>query len=541
MYVDSCKTGKYTRHLLRESFREGGKVKHRTILNISHLPDEEINALKLALKHKQNLQSLIDQKVEATQGKSVGSVWVIDQIAKELGIKKALGNTDAGKLALYQVYARVLEQGSRLSAIRLNKIHSLTEVLSITKDFNENHLYENLNWLAENQNTIEEKLIRSHYKDSDTQPQLFLYDVTSSYLEGEHNELSAFGYNRDGKKNKKQIVIGLLCDQDGCPVSIEVFPGNTNDTKTFSNQLVKICKRFESKGITLVGDRGMIKGPQIEEIEQKELTYITAITNQQIQTLEKNGIIQMELFEEVLSEIEDGDIRYILRRNPVREQEIQKSRQSKLEALQDFVEKQITYLKYHPRARTETAKNKVQEYLEKLSLESFVDLEEDGNYFQIVIDSEKLEGISRFDGCYAIKTNVSKDLADKEQIHGRYKDLSKVESAFRTCKSNLELRPIHVRKEDRTKGHVFIVMLAYQIVRRLEHYWKDLDLTVKEGLSSLQSICIHELHTKNTSLGYSIPKPSSLNKELLDAIGIKLPTQLKSTKTGVSTKKHNEI
>lgn len=367
MYVDSCKTGKYTRHLLRESFREGGKVKHRTILNISHLPDEEINALKLALKHKQNLQSLIDQKVEATQGKSVGSVWVIDQIAKELGIKKALGNTDAGKLALYQVYARVLEQGSRLSAIRLNKIHSLTEVLSITKDFNENHLYENLNWLAENQNTIEEKLIRSHYKDSDTQPQLFLYDVTSSYLEGEHNELSAFGYNRDGKKNKKQIVIGLLCDQDGCPVSIEVFPGNTNDTKTFSNQLVKICKRFESKGITLVGDRGMIKGPQIEEIEQKELTYITAITNQQIQTLEKNGIIQMELFEEVLSEIEDGDIRYILRRNPVREQEIQKSRQSKLEALQDFVEKQITYLKYHPRARTETAKNKVQEYLEKLS------------------------------------------------------------------------------------------------------------------------------------------------------------------------------
>ena len=109
MYVDSCKTGKYTRHLLRESFREGGKVKHRTILNISHLPDEEINALKLALKHKQNLQSLIDQKVEATQGKSVGSVWVIDQIAKELGIKKALGNTDAGKLALYQVYARVLE------------------------------------------------------------------------------------------------------------------------------------------------------------------------------------------------------------------------------------------------------------------------------------------------------------------------------------------------------------------------------------------------------------------------------------------------
>ena len=368
MYVDtstvrSAKGKTYTRHLLRRSYREGGKVKHRTIANLSPCSPKEIEAIRLALRHKQDLTALVSLKddLRIEQGLSVGAIWTVFDVARRLGIVAALGPTREGKLALWQVIARVIDQGSRLSAVRLAGSHGACDVLNLEK-FNEDHLYKNLDWLCENQARIENCLFekRNGKKRNEDKQQLFLYDVTSSYLEGTENELAAFGYSRDGKKGKPQIVIGLLCDETGMPLSIEVFPGNTKDPATFSAQVRKVVERFGGGEVTFVGDRGMIKSGQIEDLNKEDFHYITAITKPQIEKLLKTGVIQMALFDQDLAEVEASEgIRYVLRRNPVRAAEVAQVRQDKLESVQKEVDKQNLYLAEHPRAQVEVARRKV--------------------------------------------------------------------------------------------------------------------------------------------------------------------------------------
>jgi hypothetical protein len=254
------KSGKlYQSILLRESYREHGKVKKRTIANLSRCSEQEIKAITLALAHKHDLSKVGPQtdSISIKEGLSFGGAWVVYQVAKELGIIAALGNSRDGQLALWQILARVLEQGSRLSAVRLGETYAIAPILSLKKGFNEDRLYENLVWLAEHQTEIEDKLFFQNERTST----LFLYDVTSSYLEGTENALADWGYNRDGKKGKKQIVIGLLADQEGSPIATEVFQGNTNDVATFRSQVEKAKQRFGCERVTFVGDRGMINSP----------------------------------------------------------------------------------------------------------------------------------------------------------------------------------------------------------------------------------------------------------------------------------------
>src|SRR2546428_9563526 len=305
MYIDTShitRGGKtYTRHLLRESYRAHGKVLHRTLANVSHCSEAEIEAIRLALRHKGELEHLgpIQDTITLQQGPSFGAVWTVYHVARRLGIAQALGTTREGKLALWQVMARVIDQGSGLSAVRLAMAHAACDVLGVGA-FDEDALYENLDWLAGAQASVEDRLFAQRTK---TKPvSLFLYDVTSSYLEGTHNELAAFGYNRDGKKGKRQIVIGLLCDEDGQPVSIEVFPGNTQDPQTFAAQINKVKARFGVHAITFVGDRGMIKGQQIADLAQQGLHYITAITKPQSEKLLKQGTLNLDLFVQELAE-----------------------------------------------------------------------------------------------------------------------------------------------------------------------------------------------------------------------------------------------
>src|SRR5438128_5177676 len=306
MYVDTShitRGGKtYTRNLLRESYRANGKVLHRTIANLSQCSAAEIEAIRLALRHKQDLENLgtVQDAVTLKQGVSFGAVWTVYHVARRLGIDKALGTTREGKLALWQVMARVIDQGSRLSAVRLAMSHAACDVLGLDT-FDEDALYENLDWLAGAQARIEDRLFVQRTKT--TPVSLFLYDVTSSYVEGTHNALAAFGYNRDGKKGKRQIVIGLLCDEDGHPVSIEVFPGNTQDPQTFAGQITKVNARFGVHEIIFVGDRGMIKGQHIAGLAQQGLHDITASKKPQIEKLLRQGTLQMDLFDQELAEV----------------------------------------------------------------------------------------------------------------------------------------------------------------------------------------------------------------------------------------------
>lgn len=537
MYIDSCTVnnqGKpYVRHLLRHSYRENGKVKKETIANLSSCSSEEIAAIKLAFKHKDNLGAVSGKPVvETIQGKSVGAVLLLHAIAKRIGLTQALGHDRMGKLALWQVLARIIDQGSRLSSVRLAVVHALSPLG--LEPFNEDCLYDNLKWLSEQQEVIENRLFQAlPNKDA----KLFLYDVTSSYLEGECNELAAFGYNRDGKKGKLQIVIGLLCNSEGIPLTVQVFEGNTNDPKTLEEPIKKARERFGVTEVIFVGDRGMIKSAQIETIKTHGFHYITAITKPQIETLIKKGVIQLSLFESELVEVTDQSTRYVLRKNPVRLAEIEDQKHDKLQTLKQKLEESNQYLKEHKRAKPGTQLTKLNSKAKQLKIDHWITLTVSERSIQLQLNKEALAEDSRLDGCYVLKTELSNDQLGKQEVHDRYKDLIMVEQAFRTFKtSHLELRPIFVRRESSTRGHVFVVMLAYRLILELKKYWADLNITVEEGISALTTLCLHETKINGTSAGQQIPKPNALIAQLFKEAKVSIPNSIEQKEINVYTK-----
>lgn len=548
MFIDYSKTksasGKiYSRILLRMAYRENGKVKHKTFGNLTHCSQQEIDAIDFALKHKEKLPEILahgnNPDYSSRQGLSVGSVYVVHEIAKRLGITAALGTGRNAQLALWQIIARVIDQGSRLSAVRLATSHAACDILGIESSFTEDDLYENLDWLCENQSRIEQRLFKHRYGDK--KPQLFLYDVTSSYLEGEHNALAAFGYNRDGKKGKKQIVVGLLCDEDGIPLSIEVFKGNTADVKTMPDQIKKVSERFGCAEVTFVGDRGMIKNTVIDELETHEhFHYITALTTPQMETLIKKETIQLSLFDHELVEIcdQEENIRYILRRNPIRAEEIAQTRQEKKMTVEALVAKKNSYLQEHAQAHVAVAEKDVVAKIKQLKLDGWLCVSSADRVLTLVTSEDALAEESKLDGCYIIKTDLQKEVADMKLVHSRYKDLAQVEWAFGTSKTaELEMRPINVRKESRTRGHVFVVMLAYMIVQELSKLWTSVDLKVEEALNELSTLCLTEMCNAGVVVCNTIPVPRGSIKRLLDDARVIMPPALPSKGIVVATRK----
>ena len=527
----------YTSIYLRESYREGHRVRKREIANLTHCDPQEIAAIELALKFKGNLAALGSlEKIQLSQGLSVGAVWTLYETARRLGLDRALGQTFDGQLALWQVLARVLDQGSRLSAVRLAQVHAAGDVLGLRRGFDENDLYANLTWLSAHQPAIEQRLFAA--RRGPHPPELFLYDVTSSYLEGEQNAYGDYGYPRDGKKGKKQIVIGLLCDEHGAPVSTEVFRGNTQDPKTFGAQVKKASQRFGCQRVTFVGDRGMIKSGQVEELAQAGFHYITAITKPQIESLLKAGVLQMDLFDAAVCEVQHEGLRYVLRRNPLRAEQLAASRADKQARVERLREERNRYLAERPRAKVTTAEKALRAKIAQLKIEAWLSVEAEGRTAKLVVNSSALEEVSRLDGCYVIKTDLPASAASKQVVHDRYKDLAEVERAFRTCKTvHLETRPIHVRTAEHTRGHVLVVMLAYLIRRELSRAWTSLDVTVEEGLHQLQTLCSTLMKVEGGGSCLRIPTPEAGSRALLKALDIGLPDALPHTEVRVVTRK----
>lgn len=529
----------YKRVLLRTSYREGKKVKHKTIANLSRQSEETIEAIRFALKNKQDIHKFlvsIEETPSLKKGPAVAAIYALMHIARQLGITSALGNTIEGRLALWQVFARVIAQGSRLSAVRLASTHATCDLLNV-ESFNEDNLYNNLDWLSDNQEKIEKKLFSAKMA-SGMDLNLFLYDVTSSYTEGDKNEYSNFGYNRDKKRGKKQIVIGLLTAYDGDPVSIQVFEGNRTDNTTFVEQVHKIRDKFGVENVIWVGDRGMIKNTQIAQLD-KNFQYVTAITKPQMLSLIEKGKIAIGDFSDELKEIIDNDtrIRYILRCNPVRAEEIDAQRKSKLASLERQGMKANQYLKEHPRSKLETSLRRLRAYAKKLKINGWIGIRKSKSVITIKVNKEKLEIESRFDGCYVVKTNViDSSNASTEIMHARYKDLSEVEWAFRTMKTtHLEIRPYYVQKYSRTDGHAFVVMMAYKLVRYLREAWKHLEITVEEGIAELSGF--HSVLKGDNPTCQYILKPHGLSEKLLDALNINLPKALPYKGINVATRK----
>ncbi len=532
-------TGKlsHTAILLRQSYRQDGKVKKKTIANLTHVKPEVLEGYKLLVKHQKDPSALLSKgEIQITQGKSIGASLLVSRVAKKLHITDVLGQKKEGKLALFQILSRVIAQGSRLSSIRLAESHNLTDVLGIDFAFNEDHLYKNLAWLTERQKEFEQQL----FKKTGTSSGLFLYDVTSSYFEGEQNELSAFGYNRDRKKGKKQVVMGLLCAAGGEPVGVDVFTGNTTDIQTFAKQTEKVKEDFGCNRVTFVTDRGIIKGHQMEELKKDSCFYITAITKPQIEKLLREDVLQLSLFDETIKEIVHGANRLIFRRNPQRAQEIRQNRERKYQYILSLCEKKNQYLAQHKKAKPEHADKEIQEKIVKLKLAAWVCIKTDATKRELELtrDEKKLQEESKLDGCYCMKTNLLEKDADKQTVHDRYKDLGLVEWAFRTEKTGLlELRPWYVITEESTRGHAFVTMLAYKIIRYLTKSWEGENLTVEEGLRKLATITTYAITVKGTVSGIRIGTPDAIATRLLSLAGVSLPETIPNLGANVVSRK----
>jgi transposase len=513
--------------LLRESFRLKGRVKSRTLANLSHWDPARIEALRRALRGDFDHAAVR----EPTLGPVFGLLHVLKQIADELGITAALGSSWLGKLALFLVLARLAHQGSRLSAVRWAQDHAISEVLSLTS-FDEDELYAALDDLCARQEKIEQVLYRRYLRRSGEPPRLFLYDVTSSYFEGERNELGEFGYNRDGKRGKLQMVIGLMTDAEGEPLAVRVFAGNTSDPVTVADQIKIVKEQFRVEELIFVGDRGMVKSKGKQALEQAGLRYITALTNPQIRRLLNERILQMELFSEQICEVEDDGVRYVLRKNEAEAARERHRLEDKLEKLEGKIAARNKETKDNPRCQPEAGQRKMEVWAERHKLTGLVELKLDGRTLMLERTPAAIETALELAGCYVVTSNVAKPSMSAQEVHDSYVSLQKVERDFRAMKTGLlEVRPVFVRKESRTRGHVLTCMLALKLSREMERRLRvafattDSNphaVTLPDALAALSRLCLLHYPVDEKTTVTKLPQPDANQKQILAALGVTL-------------------
>ena len=458
--------------LLRESYRDGSRVKTRTLANLTDWPDAKIEALRRVLKGETAIVSADALRIERSLPH--GHVAAVLGMAKRLGLHKLLRGFPSrlAKLALAMIVARVIEPAAKLATARqlseATAAHSLGAVLELgTVD--EDELYAALDLLGEAQPKMETALAKRHLRDGC----VVLYDLTSSYLEGRHCELGRFGYSRDGQPGKLQIVFGLLCAADGCPIAVEVFDGNTADPSTLAAQVTKLKERFGLSRVVLVGDRGMITEARIgEDLIPAGLDWLTALRAPAIQALAAdNGPLQLSFFDERdMAEIVSPDYpgeRLIVCRNKALAAERARKREELLTAtaadlarIEASVKRKRTPLqgadKIGLKAGAVLGKHKMAKHFELTIADAA---------FSFTRNEASIQKEAALDGFYVLRTNAPAEMLDTAAVVSTYKSLAQVERAFRSVKTvDLEVRPIHHRLAGRVRAHVFLCMLAYYVV-----------------------------------------------------------------------------
>jgi len=461
-------------YLLRETYREDGKVKKRTLANITHWPLAKIEALRRLLREEMPGRDQV-RGLELLRSLPHGHVAAALGVLRELGLDRLLsqgGRQPAREVALCiaMMVARVIDPASKLATARLidaaTANSSLGAVLGLGA-VDEQALYAALDWLVGQQERIEKALAQRHL----TNGTLVLYDVTSTYFEGRTCPLARFGYNRDGKPGKLQIVFGLLCTTQGCPVAVEVFEGNVGDPSTLANQINKLKERFSLNRVVLVGDRGMITAARLDEtIKPAGLDWITALRAPAIRGLAEAGAIQLSLFDERdLAEIttpEYPNERLIVCRNPL----LAAERARKRRELIDATETKLAAIAARVRRSKKPLRGKdkiglaigrvINHY--KMAKHFVLDIADDDVTF--ARNAAQIDAEAALDGVYVLRTNVSSATLDATATVRSYKQLAEVERAFRSLKTvDLEVRPIHHRRPDRVRAHVLLCMLAYYL------------------------------------------------------------------------------
>lgn len=461
--------------LLRESYREGTKVRKRTLANLSALSTEQVDAIRRTLKGERLVP--VAELFEIVRSRHHGHVQAVRAAMKQLGFESLVASRPSRErdLIVAMVIARILEPASKLATTRWWHTTTLPEAF-VVADAGEDDLYEALDWLITRQDHIEKKLAARHLKKGG----LVLYDLSSSYFEGTKSPLAALGYNRDGKSGKLQVNYGLLTDPRGRPVAVSVFEGNTGDPKTLMPQVDKLQKSFAIEQLVLVGDRGMISQKQINELKKRDgIDWITALRTGAIRKLVDGGQIQLGLFDERnLFEVTHPDFpgeRLVACRNSQLALLRAKKRQSLLQATSTELEKvrgMISRGKIKGKDAIGVRVGKVVDKY-KMSKHLVLDIRDDG--FDFHLDDDKVSAEAALDGIYVVRTSVTAQFLATDDVVRSYKMLSQVEQAFRSLKTiDLEVRPIRHRREDRVKAHIFLCMLAHYVVWHMIESWREL-------------------------------------------------------------------
>jgi transposase len=463
--------------LLRESFRDGGHVRKRTLANLSALSSEQIDSIRAILRGDQ--LGPVSELFDVLASPHHGHVQAVRTAMERLGFERLLASRPSRErnLVCAMVTARILAPHSKLATTRWWHTTTVAEDLGVT-DATADDLYAAMDWLLDHQAHIEKKLAARHLG----QGSLVLYDLTSSYFEGTQCPLARFGHNRDGKRGKLQVNYGMLADRRGCPVAVSVFEGNVSDGNTLLEQVEKTRQDFGIEKLVLVGDRGMIGQKRIADLRAvKGLDWITALKNGQISTLMATGHLQLGLFDERnLFELIHPDYpgeRLVACRNPA----LQKLRAHKREALLEATIKDLEKI----RSRTTQAKRRLKGRdkigvavgrvinKHKMAKHFTLDIKDDG--FEFVRRHEEIADEAGLDGIYVIRTSLTATQMSADDSVRSYKALSNVERAFRSLKTvDLNVRPIHHRLADRVRSHIFLCLLAYYVEWHMREAWRPL-------------------------------------------------------------------
>jgi transposase len=445
--------------LLRNSYREDGKVKKETLCRFTGLSLEQLRAMQAAIQGK----TVMKEEFKVTSSREYGASFALLQFIKELGLDKTIYSRSSEewvRSSLAMIAGRLVYAGSKLYLSHCGSYSALWEICGIENVDVNIHCYDSMDRLLERQDSIQKSLHKKHLQGG----ALVLYDITSSYLEGEYvdSELVEYGYNRDKKKGKKQIAISLLCTKEGCPVAVEVFKGNTKDEATVLDKINELKEKYGMEKVVFVGDRGMMTQAKYEQLDHETVKVISALTHSKIQSLCEEEIIQLGLFDEKnIVEVIDGSIRYCLCKNPVEAEKETTTRQTLLKKTKEALDKIVKSTR-----KTKYSKEvRVGRVIDKYKMAKFIILEGESDNLTYFINEAKVEEEATLDGCYIIYTDVSEEELTAYEAVENYKRLMQVEQAFRNMKTvRLEVRPFYHKTDNRIKCHVFICMLAYYIM-----------------------------------------------------------------------------
>jgi hypothetical protein len=459
--------------LLRESYREGARVKSRTLANLSSLTENQVEGMRRALRGEPLFGP--DGPIRKVRDRSHGAVDAVRQVIRKLGVEVLIDRQPSRErdLVMALLVARITDAQSKLATTRAWQTTTLPEDLGIA-DATEDDLYDAMDWLFERQGAIEKKLAARHLR----QHGLVLYDLSSSYFEGNQCPLAKLGYNRDGKKGKLQVNYGLLTDERGCPIAVHVYEGNASDSTTLLDQVERVRSDFGIDGFVIVGDRGMITEKQISSLRKTGgMAWVTALKSGRIRSLVHSGVLQLGLFDERnLFSVRDPKLageRLIACKN----HDLARLRAHKRQSLLDATRKELDVVQRIVARGNLVGKAaiglRIGKVINKHKVAKHFLLEIHDSKFEYRLRDDRIAEEAALDGVYVIRTSLSQESTSDEQAVRHYKKLANVERAFRSIKTiDLKVRPIHHRLENRVRAHIFLCTLAFYVEWHMREAWR---------------------------------------------------------------------